>query len=194
MNNGSTDNYLISCSGVYVAVDSQHTTASPVKKSPAVSNAVASFQKSFKNVVADMKREKQQIGLKELQDSRLRQQEFMSRLTRSRSNKANKPTDQLDKQRKCLAIARRIMKGAKVTLEELRYLLENDPELYFMAMLMKQEKPQDDDDEEVELEDEETLEDEQLQSFEQDSHSAVSVTGPDCSAGMSAGAATDTGV
>ena len=39
--------------------------------------------------------------------------------------------------RKCLQIAMRLMKGAKVSPEDMQFLLENDPGLYLQAMLMR---------------------------------------------------------
>ena len=39
---------------------------------------------------------------------------------------------------KCLDIARRIMHGKKVTAEEMRFLLANEPGLYFIAILLRQ--------------------------------------------------------
>ncbi|MDR2905013.1 MAG: hypothetical protein LBU73_03560 [Helicobacteraceae bacterium] len=43
-------------------------------------------------------------------------------------------------QRKCLAIAMRIMSGDKVPNEDHRFLMKNDPELYSKAIMMRQEK------------------------------------------------------
>ena len=42
--------------------------------------------------------------------------------------------------RKCLDIARRIMRGEKVTAEEMRLLAQHFPELLFQALLLKQEE------------------------------------------------------
>lgn len=44
---------------------------------------------------------------------------------------------QYDTHRKCLDIARRIMRGKKVSAGEMRFLLQNDPGLYFMAILFR---------------------------------------------------------
>ena len=46
---------------------------------------------------------------------------------------------------KCLDIARRIMRGKKVSAEEMRFLLQNDPGLYFMAILFRPPEYADDD-------------------------------------------------
>jgi len=41
---------------------------------------------------------------------------------------------------KCLDIARRIMRGEKVSAEEMRLLSQNFPELLFQALLLRQEE------------------------------------------------------
>ena len=46
-------------------------------------------------------------------------------------------SEQLDVQMKCLKIAMNIMKGKKVPPEDERYLMENDPNGYKLAMSMK---------------------------------------------------------
>jgi len=38
---------------------------------------------------------------------------------------------------KCLKIARRIMRGDKVSIKDLQYLMENDPELYLLAIMFR---------------------------------------------------------
>jgi len=48
--------------------------------------------------------------------------------------------DVLDIYRKCLKVAIRIMRGGKVHDADLRFLLQNDPGLYFQAMLLRQPK------------------------------------------------------
>lgn len=61
--------------------------------------------------------------------------------------------DFLDKQMKvmdkCLKIAASIMKGNRVPPEDLRYLMENDPEGYKLAMAMRRENPDPKDEESV---------------------------------------------
>ena len=73
-------------------------------------------------------------------DSRLRQIEMFNILQKKDSNKKEH-----DVQRKCQNIASRIMRGKKVSAEELRFLAEHDPMLYLIAMLMR---PPETDDEE----------------------------------------------
>lgn len=41
---------------------------------------------------------------------------------------------------KCMIIARRIMSGDEVPIEDYRFLLKNDPELYGKAVMMRIEK------------------------------------------------------
>ena len=47
---------------------------------------------------------------------------------------------QVDMQEKCLKIAASIMKGNRVPPEDLKYLMDNDPAGYKLAMAMRQEK------------------------------------------------------
>ena len=49
-----------------------------------------------------------------------------------------KDVKQYDVQGKCMDIARRIMRGKKVSAEEMRFLMQNDPGLHFMAILLRQ--------------------------------------------------------
>jgi len=51
---------------------------------------------------------------------------------------------------KCLDIARRIMRGEKVSVEEMRLLAQHFPQLLFQALLLRQEKPEFDKDKEPE--------------------------------------------
>ena len=52
-------------------------------------------------------------------------------------DKLDAMSEQLDVQMKCLKIAMNIMKGKKVPPEDERYLMENDPNGYKLAMAMK---------------------------------------------------------
>ena len=52
-------------------------------------------------------------------------------------DKLDTMSEQLDVQMKCLKIAMNIMKGKKVPPEDERYLMENDPNGYKLAMSMK---------------------------------------------------------
>lgn len=52
-------------------------------------------------------------------------------------DKLDTMSEQLDVQMKCLKIAMSIMKGKKVPPEDERYLMENDPNGYKLAMSMK---------------------------------------------------------
>ena len=52
-------------------------------------------------------------------------------------DKLDTMSEQLDDQMKCLKIAMSIMKGKKVPPEDERYLMENDPNGYKLAMSMK---------------------------------------------------------
>ena len=52
-------------------------------------------------------------------------------------DKLDAMSEQLDVQMKCLKIAMNIMKGKKVPPEDERYLMENDPNGYKLAMSMK---------------------------------------------------------
>ena len=61
---------------------------------------------------------------------------------RSMLEKNEEDTDMLDEQlkymRTCQKIASRVMKGDKVPLKDLKYLMEHDPQLYKMAMTLRQ--------------------------------------------------------
>ena len=52
--------------------------------------------------------------------------------------------DSYDMLGKALDIARRIMRGEKVSIEEMRFLAQYFPELLFQALLLKQEDKEDD--------------------------------------------------
>lgn len=51
--------------------------------------------------------------------------------------------------RKCQKIAASVMKGNRVPLEDLRYLMENDPDGYKLAMAMRRENPDPEDEKSV---------------------------------------------
>ncbi|USF26738.1 hypothetical protein N510_001670 [Firmicutes bacterium ASF500] len=61
-------------------------------------------------------------------------------------DKLDAMSEQLDVQMKCLKIAMNIMKGKKVPPEDERYLMENDPEGYKLAISMR-EPPKEDEEE-----------------------------------------------
>lgn len=61
---------------------------------------------------------------------------------------------QLDVQMKCMKIAANIMKGKKVPPEDERYLMENDPEGYKLAIAMRSTVKEDDEECESVLKDE----------------------------------------
>lgn len=56
--------------------------------------------------------------------------------------KSEDEADMLDQQLKymktCQKIASRVMKGDKVPLKDLKYLMEHDPQMYKMAMTLRQ--------------------------------------------------------
>ena len=62
--------------------------------------------------------------------------------------KEKKETAQYDVQGKCMRIASKIIRGKKVTVEEMRFLLQNDPGLYFLALMMRLPDNEDEDDDE----------------------------------------------
>ena len=62
--------------------------------------------------------------------------------------KEKKETAQYDVQGKCMRIASKIIRGKKVTVEEMRFLLQNDPGLYFLALMMRIPENDDEDDDE----------------------------------------------
>jgi len=68
-------------------------------------------------------------------ESETRRQQLLALL--KQSDAVEKP---YDVKRKCLRIAMRIMRGDKVSMKDLQYLMENDPGLYLMAMLLRMPK------------------------------------------------------
>ena len=79
------------------------------------------------------------------------------RLLTELSRKDDKSND-VDAQSKCLTIAMRILRGDKVPAKDMKFLLQNNPGLYFQAMMFRREKEDpevyesitdDEDDEEV---------------------------------------------
>lgn len=82
-------------------------------------------------------------------ESEMRRQELMIELLTN-----NDEEETYDVYGKCLEIARRIMRGEKVSVEDMRLLGQNFPELLFQALLLKQEKTDRDfDDSKSEFED-----------------------------------------
>jgi len=72
-------------------------------------------------------------------ESDKRRQELLISLLREDDDK-----DNYDVFGKCLDIARRIMRGEKVSPEEMRLLAQNFPELLFQALLLREEKTESD--------------------------------------------------
>ena len=67
-------------------------------------------------------------------DSEAKQHELLGKIMQS--DKDEKPYDVFGK---CLEIARRIMRGEKVSADEMRFLARYFPELLFQALLLRQE-------------------------------------------------------
>ena len=55
-------------------------------------------------------------------------------------DKSKTTSNQYDAQIKCSIIATRIMRGDKVSDQDLRFLMEHDPHLYFIAIMSRVEK------------------------------------------------------
>jgi len=71
-------------------------------------------------------------------ESAAKQMELLSKLMQRDDDK--KPYDLFSK---CLEIARKIMRGEKVSAEEMQLLAQNFPELLFQALLLRQEERED---------------------------------------------------
>ena len=88
--------------------------------------------------------ERQNALEQELAERRARQQNAISSglsETESKKKQLDMMEKALDVMRKCMKIAASIMKGNKVPPEDLKYLMENDPEGYKMALAMRRENP-----------------------------------------------------
>jgi len=75
-------------------------------------------------------------------ESNAKRQEILTKLMQTEEDK--KPYDVIGK---CLEIARRIIRGEKVSAEEMRFLARYFPELLFQALLLREEHKDRDEDE-----------------------------------------------
>lgn len=121
--------------------------------------------------------ERQNALEQELAERRARQQEALSSgLSEMESKK--KQLDMMEKaldvMRKCMKIAASVMKGNRVPPEDLRYLMENDPEGYKMAMALRRDNPDPEDEKSV-------LDDEDRNGGASDSADAGSAPAPEVS-------------
>jgi len=66
----------------------------------------------------------------------MRRENTMFLLRLLSGNKAEESEE--ERRRRCMQIAARIMNGEHVSDEDLRYLMQNDPGLYFQAIMMQQ--------------------------------------------------------
>lgn len=88
--------------------------------------------------------ERQNALEQELAERRARQQSAVSSgmsEVESRKKQLDMLEKAMDVMRKCMKIAASIMKGNKVPPEDLKYLMENDPEGYKMALAMRRDNP-----------------------------------------------------
>ena len=65
--------------------------------------------------------------------------EMLKRMDEAADKRKN---DEFDKYAKCLKIAMRIMNGDKVPIKDVKYLAENQPEMYMKAQLLKRVNPE----------------------------------------------------
>lgn len=88
--------------------------------------------------------ERQNALEQELAERRARQQSAVSSgmsEVESRKKQLDMLEKAMDVMRKCMKIAASIMKGNKVPPEDLKYLMENDPEGYKMALALRRDNP-----------------------------------------------------
>ena len=84
----------------------------------------------------------------ELDERRARMEQRLSE-QQNKSNELDMLSKTMDVMNKCLKIAASIMKGNRVPPEDLRYLMENDPEGYKLAMAMRRRNPDPEDEKSV---------------------------------------------
>ncbi len=88
--------------------------------------------------------ERQNALEQELAERRAKQQSAVSS-GMSEAESKKKQLDMMEKaldvMRKCMKIAASIMKGNKVPPEDLRYLMENDPDGYKLALALRRDNP-----------------------------------------------------
>ena len=120
--------------------------AQPAQKQPPADKLTLSRQAlSF---LEEQNRKRLELDLEREQRRQARMNNSLSQLESSKGH-----LDRLDKAlkvlSKCQKIAASIMKGNRVPPEDLRYLMENDPEGYKLAMAMRRENPDPEDCESV---------------------------------------------
>ena len=112
-----------------------------------------------------------------------RQARMSDSLSQLESSKGH--LDRLDKAlkvlSKCQKIAASIMKGNRVPPEDLRYLMENDPEGYKLAMAMRRQNP--DPEDEKSVLDDEDKNGSSVEGAESGGGEAPSVSAPEASSG-----------
>ena len=122
------------------------TPAQPAQKQPPADKHTLSRQAlSF---LEEQNRKRLELDLEREQRRQARMNNSLSQLESSKGH-----LDRLDKAlkvlSKCQKIAASIMKGNRVPPEDLRYLMENDPEGYKLAMAMRRQNPDPEDEKSV---------------------------------------------
>ena len=125
-----------------VAQASESKSAKSIK--PSFTNVLSNYFPNTRSAVSEEVRarsaEKRMVIDQMLEKMRAesvaRRQEFLAKLAQ-KDEDDDKPYDVFGK---CLDIARRIMRGEKVSAEDMRFLAQNSPELLFQALLLRQEK------------------------------------------------------
>jgi len=129
--------------GTFVGAEIIATKSATQKEAPTASEVVSAENATVtetapENITAP-KSEIDRMVEKMRENSAASRYHMLAELLR-KDNKEVSEFDVLDVYRKCLKIAMRIMRGGKVHDADLRFLLQNDPGLYFQAMLLRQPK------------------------------------------------------
>ncbi len=84
--------------------------------------------------------EEQNRLTQELEKRRARQEDKWGK-TRNKSGELDMLSKQMEMMEACMKIARSIMKGDKVPMKDLKFLMENDPAGYKLAMALRRNNP-----------------------------------------------------
>lgn len=91
------------------------------------------------------KKQQEQAQKKQQEEARQKQLENEKAMLQQQLESAKEQSEAIEDSfstfSKCMTIAHRITKGDKVPLKDMKYLMENEPDLYKQAILMRQPNP-----------------------------------------------------
>lgn len=108
---------------------------------PLYKNEEAKKSNEEKAALLKQQETKEKDRLKAQQQARQTELDMLKQQLESSNEQAEAAEDSFKAFSKCLIIAQRITKGDKVPTQDIKYLMENEPDLYKQAIMFRQPNP-----------------------------------------------------